>query len=44
MRCELENTAKDTKAQSKDRLSASDRLSLLDYLLDLPLEIVEGDK
>ena len=43
MRTELENTSKDIKAQSKDRLSASDRLALLDYLLDLPLEIIEGD-
>ena len=42
MREELENTAKDIKAQGKDRLSASDRLGLIDYLIDLPLELA-GD-
>ena len=44
LRSELESTAKDIRAQGKDRLSASDRLALLDYLLELPIEIIEGSK
>jgi len=43
IREELASTITDIKQPAKDRLSASDRLGLLDMLIDLPLEIAQGE-
>jgi len=43
LRGELSSVVTDIRQSAKDRLSASDRLGLIDLIVDMPLEIVQGN-